>query len=107
MSHLFKNVYLYECACVCQFLEQLKKIHFKTKEGEEVYFDKNGDPPAKYDIINWQTNKANQHEFITVGLYDSTLPSYNQLAINMDSIVWAQNKNQASKRKTFFALHIC
>ncbi|XP_034160827.1 extracellular calcium-sensing receptor-like [Pangasianodon hypophthalmus] len=76
------------------FLEHLKKVYFKTKEGEEVYFDKNGDPPAKYEIINWQTNKENQHEFITVGLYDSTLPSHDQLAINMSSIVWAQNTNQ-------------
>uniref|UniRef100_A0A4W4FXR5 G-protein coupled receptors family 3 profile domain-containing protein n=1 Tax=Electrophorus electricus TaxID=8005 RepID=A0A4W4FXR5_ELEEL len=32
------------------FLEQLKMVRFKTKEGEEVYFDKNGDPAARYEV---------------------------------------------------------
>lgn len=86
------------CVLCCQFLEQLKRIYFKTKEGEEVYFDKNGDPPAKYEIINWQKNKENQHQFITVGLYDSTLPNRDRLGINMASIVWVQNTNQVRKK---------
>ncbi|XP_017564439.1 extracellular calcium-sensing receptor-like [Pygocentrus nattereri] len=76
------------------FLEHLKRVHFKTKDGEEVYFDENGDPPAKYDIINWQKGEENQHEFVTVGLYDSSFPAQNRLAVNMASIVWAQNNNQ-------------
>ncbi|XP_037395793.1 extracellular calcium-sensing receptor-like [Pygocentrus nattereri] len=75
------------------FLEHLKRVRFKTKEGEEVYFDKNGDPAAKYEIINWQTVE-DHHEFVTVGLYDSSFPAQNRLAVKMASIVWAQNKNQ-------------
>uniref|UniRef100_A0AAY5EM96 G-protein coupled receptors family 3 profile domain-containing protein n=1 Tax=Electrophorus electricus TaxID=8005 RepID=A0AAY5EM96_ELEEL len=35
---------------ILQFLEQLKMVRFKTKEGEEVYFDKNGDPAARYEV---------------------------------------------------------
>ncbi|XP_053356929.1 extracellular calcium-sensing receptor-like [Clarias gariepinus] len=76
------------------FLEHLRKVHFKTKEGEEVYFDLNGDPPAKYEIINWQINKDHQNEFVTVGLYESSLPAHSRLAVNMASIVWAQNKTE-------------
>ena len=68
-------------------------MHFKTKEGEEVYYDKNGDPVAKYEIINWQTIE-DQHEFVTVGLYDSSFPAQNRLAVKMASILWAQNTNQ-------------
>ncbi|XP_058242944.1 extracellular calcium-sensing receptor-like [Hemibagrus wyckioides] len=34
--------------------EQLKKIHFVDAFGELVFFDKNGDPPASYEVINWQ-----------------------------------------------------
>ncbi|XP_076853600.1 extracellular calcium-sensing receptor-like [Brachyhypopomus gauderio] len=73
------------------FLEQLKIVHFKTKEGEEVYFDKNGDPAARYEVINWQTSKEHQNEFVTVGLYDSTLPYNSRLTLNMSSIVWAKS----------------
>ncbi|XP_066540643.1 extracellular calcium-sensing receptor-like [Hoplias malabaricus] len=76
------------------FLEHLKRVHFKTKDGEEVYFDNNGDPAAKYEIINWQTSREQKHEFVTVGFYDSTFPAQNRLTINMASFVWAQNSNQ-------------
>uniref|UniRef100_A0A4W4F789 G-protein coupled receptors family 3 profile domain-containing protein n=1 Tax=Electrophorus electricus TaxID=8005 RepID=A0A4W4F789_ELEEL len=72
----------------------LKMVHFKTKEGEEVYFDINGDPAARYEVINWQTNKEHQHDFVTVGLYDSTFNVNNRLTINVSSIVWAQNINK-------------
>ncbi|KAF7698810.1 hypothetical protein HF521_003552 [Silurus meridionalis] len=74
------------------FLENLKRVHFKTKEGEEVFFDENGDPAAKYDIINWHVN--NEYKFVTVGLYDSSIPGHDRLAVNMTSIVWAHNVNQ-------------
>ncbi|XP_026852636.2 LOW QUALITY PROTEIN: extracellular calcium-sensing receptor-like [Electrophorus electricus] len=76
------------------FLKQLKMVHFKTKDGEDVYFDKNGDPAATYEVINWQTSKERQHEFVTVGLYDSTFPVNSRLTLNLSSIVWAQNTNK-------------
>lgn len=79
-----------------QFLEHLKKVSFKTKEGENVYFDENGDPPAKYEIINWQKSKDHQYEFVTVGLYDSSMSTQERLTVNMASIIWAQNTNQVS-----------
>uniref|UniRef100_A0A8B9J3V1 G-protein coupled receptors family 3 profile domain-containing protein n=1 Tax=Astyanax mexicanus TaxID=7994 RepID=A0A8B9J3V1_ASTMX len=79
------------------FLEHLKMVHFKTKEGEEVYFDKNGDPAAKYEIINWHTSKEGEHTFVTVGLYDSTLPAGFQLAVDMASVAWAQNTSQVPR----------
>lgn len=69
-------------------------MHFKTKEGEEVFFDKNGDPAAKYDIINWHVSE--EHKFVTVGLYDSSITGHDRLVVNMTSIVWAQNTNQVS-----------
>ncbi|XP_037836528.1 extracellular calcium-sensing receptor-like [Kryptolebias marmoratus] len=41
-------------------LQHIQKANFKTKEGEEVYFNKNGDPSAKYEIINWQPGENGQ-----------------------------------------------
>uniref|UniRef100_A0A7N6BAW9 G-protein coupled receptors family 3 profile domain-containing protein n=1 Tax=Anabas testudineus TaxID=64144 RepID=A0A7N6BAW9_ANATE len=42
---------------------------------DEVYFNENGDPPAKYEIINWQPTKNGVVDFVTVGLYDASLPA--------------------------------
>ncbi|CDQ86065.1 unnamed protein product [Oncorhynchus mykiss] len=72
-------------------LEHIKNVRFKTKEGEEVYFNEKGDVTAKYDIINWQPKEDGSVEFVTVGLYDASLPAERQLTINNSSLVWTQN----------------
>uniref|UniRef100_A0A7N6F5R4 G-protein coupled receptors family 3 profile domain-containing protein n=2 Tax=Anabas testudineus TaxID=64144 RepID=A0A7N6F5R4_ANATE len=75
-------------------LQRIRKIHFWTKEGDEVYFNENGDPPAKYDIINWQPTENGVVDFVTVGLYDASLPADKQLSLKNKSLVWAQNSKQ-------------
>ncbi|XP_026222341.1 extracellular calcium-sensing receptor-like [Anabas testudineus] len=77
-----------------QILQRIRKINFTTKEGEEVYFNENGDPPAKYEIINWQPSEKGVVEFVTVGLYDASLPADKQLSLQNKSLVWAQNSKQ-------------
>lgn len=75
-------------------MQQIKKIRFKTKEGEEVYFNEYGDPAAKYDIINWQPKKDGAVEFVTIGLYDASLPEDKQLHIHNLTLTWANNSKQ-------------
>ncbi|KAK2847345.1 hypothetical protein Q5P01_010344 [Channa striata] len=75
-------------------LQQLRKTNFKTKEGDEVYFNENGDPPAKYEIINWQPRKKGTVDFVTVGFYDASLPAAKQLSLQNTSLIWAQNTKQ-------------
>uniref|UniRef100_A0A8C6T4E4 G-protein coupled receptors family 3 profile domain-containing protein n=1 Tax=Neogobius melanostomus TaxID=47308 RepID=A0A8C6T4E4_9GOBI len=74
----------------------LRNIRFQTKEGEEVYFNENGDPVAKYEIINWQPTAQGTVEFVTVGLYDASLPVDKQLTLQNASLFWAQNSNQGT-----------
>uniref|UniRef100_UPI0009B3D41A extracellular calcium-sensing receptor-like n=1 Tax=Monopterus albus TaxID=43700 RepID=UPI0009B3D41A len=74
-------------------LQHLRKIYFKTKEGDEVYFNENGDPAAKYEIINWQPTENGIVDFVTVGLYDASLPD-KQLSLQLKSFIWAQNSKQ-------------
>ncbi|XDV29298.1 hypothetical protein PO909_032435 [Leuciscus waleckii] len=74
-----------------KFLKHLRKVRFKTKDGEEIYFDENGEVVAKYEVINWQPSTKKHDEFVTVGLYDASLPMKDRLAVNMASIVWANN----------------
>ncbi|XP_059187089.1 extracellular calcium-sensing receptor-like [Centropristis striata] len=75
-------------------LDHIKQIWFKTKEGDEVYFNENGDPAAKYEIINWQPTENGIVDFVTVGLYDASLPADKQLILQNKSLNWAQNSQQ-------------
>ncbi|XP_061576529.1 extracellular calcium-sensing receptor-like [Cololabis saira] len=75
-------------------LQNIRKIQFKTKEGDEVYFNENGDPPAKYEIINWQPGKKHIVDFVMVGLYDASLPEDNKLNLQNKALIWAQNSLQ-------------
>ena len=84
-----------------QILQRLKQIIFKTKEGEEVYFNEYGDPAAKYDIINWQPKKDGSVEFVTIGLFDASLPEEKQLHIDNLTLTWANNSKEV---KLFFPI---
>ncbi|KAM8768469.1 extracellular calcium-sensing receptor-like [Acanthopagrus schlegelii] len=75
-------------------LQHIKKIRFTTKEGDEVYFNENGDPSAKYEIINWQSPENGIVDFVAVGLYDASLPADKQLSLQNKSLFWAQNSQQ-------------
>uniref|UniRef100_A0A672G7T2 Extracellular calcium-sensing receptor-like n=2 Tax=Salarias fasciatus TaxID=181472 RepID=A0A672G7T2_SALFA len=75
-------------------LQNIKNIHFKTKEGDEVHFNEDGDPPARYEIINWQPRENDAVDFVTVGLHDASLPPDKQLDLQSDSIIWVQNSPQ-------------
>ncbi|KAK2847360.1 hypothetical protein Q5P01_010359 [Channa striata] len=75
-------------------LEHIRKISFKTKEGDKVSFNENGDPPAKYEIINWQPTEKGIVDFVTVGLYDASLPANKQLMLQDKSLIWTQNSKQ-------------
>ncbi|XP_058846295.1 extracellular calcium-sensing receptor-like [Acipenser ruthenus] len=57
-----------------QVLHYLKTVNFTIKSGESVYFDENGDPAARYEVVNWQLNEEGKTQFVTVGLYDESLP---------------------------------
>uniref|UniRef100_A0A3P8RPR3 G-protein coupled receptors family 3 profile domain-containing protein n=1 Tax=Amphiprion percula TaxID=161767 RepID=A0A3P8RPR3_AMPPE len=75
-------------------LQHIQNIHFKTKDGEEVYFNENGDPAAKYEIINWQPREKGVVDFVSVGLYDASLSADKQLNLQNTSLIWAQNSQQ-------------
>ncbi|XP_066566409.1 extracellular calcium-sensing receptor-like [Amia ocellicauda] len=77
-----------------RLLHYLKRVNFSSKNGEEVFFDENGDPAAKYNLLNWQLNKDGKIEFVIVGYYDASLPQNRQLAQNNITIVWAQNQDR-------------
>uniref|UniRef100_A0A8C6NHH4 G-protein coupled receptors family 3 profile domain-containing protein n=1 Tax=Nothobranchius furzeri TaxID=105023 RepID=A0A8C6NHH4_NOTFU len=64
-NNVYKGVYavahalhdILTCNKTCN-TSHIKTIRFKTKEGEVVHFNENGDPAAKYEIINWQPRQT-------------------------------------------------
>ncbi|KAF7698800.1 hypothetical protein HF521_003542, partial [Silurus meridionalis] len=77
-----------------QVVNELKKLNFTTTNGEDVYFDENGDPAARYELLNWQQSKDGKAVFVKVGFYDDSLERHKKLSFNNISITWAHNKLQ-------------
>ncbi|XP_039597061.1 extracellular calcium-sensing receptor-like [Polypterus senegalus] len=83
-----------------QVLYYLKNVTFTTNDGDNFYFDENGDPASKgktYDLINWQLNKEGMIEFVTVGAHYAFLSNRQQFIFDYDSIVWAGTTKQVPK----------
>lgn len=71
----------------------MKKIHLKLTSGREVFFNENGDPPAAYDIINWQLSQDGRLQHVIVGSYDTGNIAGSVFAINASLVQWgAENK---------------
>ena len=45
-------------------------------------FDANGDPVARYELVNWQKSESGSIEMVTVGSYDASLPAGQEFHIN-------------------------
>uniref|UniRef100_A0A8C4RSQ9 Olfactory receptor C family, j1 n=1 Tax=Erpetoichthys calabaricus TaxID=27687 RepID=A0A8C4RSQ9_ERPCA len=75
VHHLFKcqsNQHgNYSCDMAVDFFVCL--LYVKT-----LYFDENGDPAARYELINWQPSKEGMIKFVKIGVYDASLSSCSQ-----------------------------
>uniref|UniRef100_A0A8C5MYS1 G-protein coupled receptors family 3 profile domain-containing protein n=1 Tax=Leptobrachium leishanense TaxID=445787 RepID=A0A8C5MYS1_9ANUR len=75
-----------------QLLHYIKKVRFTLSSGREIYFDENGDPPAIYDIVNWQLSSSGAMNYVKVGSYDMTLRQ--AFTINTSAIKWTSKDQQ-------------
>ncbi|XP_043925814.1 vomeronasal type-2 receptor 26-like [Protopterus annectens] len=71
-----------------KLLQHVKNIRFQGKNGEVVYFDSNGDPPARYDILNFQLFSNGTSRYTQVGSFDSSAPEGQEININQSAILW-------------------
>ncbi len=46
-------------------------VNFVDEYGENVFFDENGDPPASYEMINWQLRDG-EVQHVTVGYFSTS-----------------------------------
>ncbi|KAE8620400.1 hypothetical protein XENTR_v10010224 [Xenopus tropicalis] len=66
----------------------LRKVSFVNRMGEQMYFDQHGDPPAYFDIVNWQRSQDGTIQFLKVGWYDARAPLGKEIVINTTAIQW-------------------
>ncbi|XP_069816465.1 extracellular calcium-sensing receptor-like [Dendropsophus ebraccatus] len=71
-----------------QLLHYLKKLRLNTSDGRQLFFDENGDPPAVYDIVNWQLSPEGKLRQVKVGSYDTSITSGDVFTINTSHIQW-------------------
>ncbi|XP_055051304.2 extracellular calcium-sensing receptor-like [Misgurnus anguillicaudatus] len=74
-------------------LEYMRDVSFTAKTGEKIFFS-NGDPVAKYDLLNWQPTEDGGMQYKLVGSYDHSLPPEQRLKVNQELMVWAENSRQ-------------
>ncbi|XP_030259251.1 extracellular calcium-sensing receptor-like [Sparus aurata] len=73
-------------------LTQLKRVYF-SQNGYDVSFDANGDPVARYELVNWQKSESGSIEMVTVGLYDASLPAGQEFQI-IRNLTWVDGGTQ-------------
>ncbi|XP_074535023.1 extracellular calcium-sensing receptor-like [Halichoeres trimaculatus] len=69
----------------------MQRVHFRTQFGDDVFFDANGDPPASYDIINWQLRDG-QVQHVTVGHFASAANGDYKFRIKEEDIIYRTGK---------------
>ncbi|XP_056425663.1 extracellular calcium-sensing receptor-like [Hyla sarda] len=71
-----------------QLLYYMKKARVTLSNGKDFYFDENGDPPAIYDIVNWQLNPEGIMQHKKIGSYDTMASPGQVFTINTSAILW-------------------
>ncbi|XP_075200032.1 extracellular calcium-sensing receptor-like [Anomaloglossus baeobatrachus] len=71
-----------------QVFYHLKRVNFKNRIGEEMFFDANGNPPTDYDLLNWHRVSDGGIKFVTIGRYNLLQDEKNELSINITAIQW-------------------
>uniref|UniRef100_UPI00398F256E extracellular calcium-sensing receptor-like n=1 Tax=Pristiophorus japonicus TaxID=55135 RepID=UPI00398F256E len=112
LAHAFHNMFACEngkgpfvnntCAHVSNFepwqvLHYMQSVHFRTKSGDNVYFDENGDPVGTYDLVNWQINSKGIAQIQTIGYYDGSAPPGQEVVLNRRAIVWRGGQSQVPR----------
>ncbi|XP_069057873.1 vomeronasal type-2 receptor 26-like [Pleurodeles waltl] len=71
-------------------LNFIRKVFFTNSAGEKQFFDQNGDPPALYDILNWQLLPDGTTQYVKIGTFDSSLTEHQPITVNDSAIVWSR-----------------
>ncbi|XP_041441588.1 extracellular calcium-sensing receptor [Xenopus laevis] len=80
-----------------QLLHYFKNVRVKLSNNRDVFFDKYGNPPAVYDIVNWQVGSDGSIKHVKVGSYDTLNSSGDIFSLDTSSLSWG-TVNQETPR---------
>ncbi|XP_069495774.1 extracellular calcium-sensing receptor-like [Ambystoma mexicanum] len=80
-----------------QILHYLKSLHFKSRTGNEISFDVNGDAPAAYDILNVQITPDEQFNLVKVGKIDPAAENGEDIIISSGAILWSDGSSKVPR----------
>ncbi|ELT88339.1 hypothetical protein CAPTEDRAFT_89748 [Capitella teleta] len=105
------------------FLQYLLNVSFTSYSGDSLMFNRNGDPPGRYEIMNFQRlltdNGTYYYDYVHVGDWDSgnltmnresiqwPSPSHGVTSMEVDSICSKPCENGKVKQLTQGGLHCC
>ncbi|XP_069463316.1 extracellular calcium-sensing receptor-like [Ambystoma mexicanum] len=72
-----------------QLLHYLKTLRLQRRTEAALFFDDHGNPPALYDIVNWQRGQGGTLMPVMVGSYDASALPGEVLTINASLLLWA------------------
>ncbi|XP_075061850.1 extracellular calcium-sensing receptor-like [Mixophyes fleayi] len=72
----------------------IRNIRLRLNTGNYIYFDKNGDPPAVFSIVNWQLNQEGTVKQIQIGNYSTAAFPDQALTINSSLLLWPKGDQQ-------------
>lgn len=74
----------------------MQTVNYTLLSGERVYFDRNGDPAAIYELVNWQKDPAGDIVFVAIGSYNALQPNGKQFTMSGINITWAAESVKVS-----------
>ncbi|XP_038078721.1 metabotropic glutamate receptor 1-like [Patiria miniata] len=81
------------------FLRHLFNVSFRGVSGNEIEFDKNGDPSGRYDIFNFQLLPNGKYKYVPIGDWSAGV-----LEMNDTAMMW---NNASSTPATSFCSEPC
>ncbi|XP_063785751.1 extracellular calcium-sensing receptor-like [Pseudophryne corroboree] len=80
-----------------QLTHYIRKVRLTLSGGNNIFFDKNGNPPFVYSIVNWQLSPEGPVKQIQIGNYNSSALPDEALTINSSLLLWPMGNQQVPR----------
>ncbi|XP_075061848.1 extracellular calcium-sensing receptor-like [Mixophyes fleayi] len=80
-----------------QLTYYIRKVRLKLSSGNYFYYEKNGDLPSVYHLVNWQLSPEGTVKQIQIGNYSPTANPDQSLAINSSLLLWPMGGRQVPR----------